>query len=606
MAIQESSREILLKTMGQGDENQLERTVFDQSAKAASTATSGQPNFASSLDEAIAGMKQAYSGIAKQKQKLMTEQTKLELRKELMSNPAIKELIAMRGELASKIQTSPTKIEGRADVNPLAQGRLQGGDIGALVQAMSDVSGDIQTRGTGILDVLNAEQKGRQQEYDIAKDQYDASRGMVSDIMGVGRYKMEEQLQPGKLTAQQLDNIAKNQEISGTKPLTPDQIINIYDSSNPQAIATYFAERGNEPKGTIPIIGGVAGQPATSGYKFTDQSKYTGKQHRAIDFRAQTPQPLSMPMDLTVVGEPVQGQQGGLTMRLKDAYGYTYTAMHLSDASKSKNGDTIPAGTPFAITGDSGEYVDGAHLHWEMRDPSGRLVDPTRTTSPAMTAIGKLMASAGTTGGKVLSVTDAEKLGVPYGTTDKQAMAMGINPNDIANASASSAAMAKIAPRLKTVTDALPRLITASAAINTEADKLSQFRKYGSGALLGTSKEAADLKTFNSLRASISRLTGEVGNLSEGEQKTVAEAFIPQWTDTKAQAEAKINAIKGFLSALQNSGSQEDAAMLVQDIASSAKVSPQGVINQFNQTPSVINYQGKNYSVDSNGDMTPI
>lgn len=404
----------MLKTMfpGSGNETQLERTAFDQSAKASSNTPATAPNFGSSLDEAISGMKQAYSGIAKQKQKLMTEQTKLELRKELMSNPAIKELIAMRGELASKVQTSPTKIQGRADVNPLAQGRLQGGDIGALVQSMSDVSGDIQTRGTGILDVLNSEQKGRQQEYDIAKDQYDASRGMVSDIMNVGRYKMDEQLQPGKLTAQQLDNIAKNQEISGTKPLTPDQIISIYDSSNPQAIATYFADRGNEPKGTIPLIGGVAGNPATTGYKFNDKSKYTGKQHGAIDFRAQTPQPLSMPMDLTVVGDPVQGQQGGLTMRLKDAAGYTYTAMHLSDASKFKNGDTVPAGSVFAVTGDSGEYVDGAHLHWEMRDPSGKLVDATRTTSPAMTAIGKLMNSSSTTDKKITPGQEARLNGV--------------------------------------------------------------------------------------------------------------------------------------------------------------------------------------------------
>lgn len=242
MPIPNTSRQLLQKTLGQGEETQVQRTAFDQSARA----SQGQemPSFADTLDEAQANLKQAYGNLAREKQKLMTEKTKLELKKEIMSNSAIQELIKMRGELTRKSTSAPTKIEGRADVNPLAQGKLQGADVSALVGAMSDVSGDIETRSSGINTVINAITNQQKQDLEGAKTEFDAARGVLSSQLDVAGEERQQALLPGQLQQQNLQNTRLGQQVTGTEPITTEQIISLGEKfANPEAIIEFLQNR---------------------------------------------------------------------------------------------------------------------------------------------------------------------------------------------------------------------------------------------------------------------------------------------------------------------------------------------------------------------------
>lgn len=244
MPIPDTSRQLLQKTLGQGEETQVQRTAFDQSARAASGSQGTQPSFADTLDEAQANLKQAYGNLAREKQKLMTEKTKLELRKEIMSNSAIQELIKMRGELTRKATGTSTKIEGKADVNPLAQGKLKGGDISSLVGAMSDVSGDIETRGAGVKTVIDAITRQQQQDLEGAKTEFDAAKGVLGAQLDVSAEGRQQALLPGQLENQNLQNTRLGQQISGTEPLTAEQILKVGETfANPEAVLSFLQNR---------------------------------------------------------------------------------------------------------------------------------------------------------------------------------------------------------------------------------------------------------------------------------------------------------------------------------------------------------------------------
>lgn len=543
-----TSRELLLKTLGQGGETQTQRTAFDQSARAASN-TPATPGFSDTMDDAIANLKSAYSSLAKEKQKLMTENTKLALRKELMSNSAIQDLIKMRGDLTRQVQNAPTKIEGRADINPLVQGRVQGGDIASLVGAMSDVSGDIETRGTGVKSVIDAITSQQKQDLEGAKTEFDAAKSVLGSMIDVSGERRQQALLPGQLEAQQWDIETKKQKATGTEPLTIDQILKAQEQGEGGIAALeYYQNRGNNT-GIVPILGGKPADTITNA--FGAETKFY-KSHGGIDFRAQSPLPVGMPMDLTVVSKG-SSPEGGIDITLKDSDGYTYTFRHLQETSPYQVGQVVPAGQQFAVSGNTGKYTTGAHLHMEMRSASGKLVDPTKTTPPSMSALNKLLVSGGKqfSNSEILSYSKA--LGVaPTQEAVNEALSKGQKPQTAAQLEKGQAIT-----QSKNIVDQIDNL---SKLVNTESKFTDQIKKYSYQWAQGTNENIAKLGAYQASLTSIARSLGEKGVISDGDIARFGKS-MPNWRDTSTAAKAKLDAIRTILNTAANTapGTYENA-----------------------------------------------
>lgn len=104
-----------------------------------------------------------------------------------------------------------------------------------------------------------------------------------------------------------------------------------------------------------------------------------------------------------------------------------------------------------------------------------------------------------------------------------------------------------------------------SALVNTEEKKFSQIKNKTTAWLQGTDPEIARLQGLQLTATLIARSLGEKGVISDGDIKRIQKS-IPDWNDSKAQAEAKIKVLKDVLDiaagttpgSVQNSYNSED------------------------------------------------
>ena len=103
---------------------------------------------------------------------------------------------------------------------------------------------------------------------------------------------------------------------------------------------------------------------------FGGSTPYQGK-HNAIDYRAKYVS-LYMPEDGEIVSQ-TQGYQGGNWLTFKTNSGYRFRAAHLSKYEQPIG--TVHEGDIIAITGDTGAWTTGPHLHLEC-SKNNILIDP--------------------------------------------------------------------------------------------------------------------------------------------------------------------------------------------------------------------------------------
>ncbi len=102
-----------------------------------------------------------------------------------------------------------------------------------------------------------------------------------------------------------------------------------------------------------------------TGFKFGQKTWYTSK-HLGQDKQANFIE-YSFPVDLFDC-KYTTGKEGGLTVEGKDILGYTHRFMHNSKfLTKAKE---IKAETPFVVSGNTGSYTTGPHIHWDSRKPN--------------------------------------------------------------------------------------------------------------------------------------------------------------------------------------------------------------------------------------------
>lgn len=80
---------------------------------------------------------------------------------------------------------------------------------------------------------------------------------------------------------------------------------------------------------------------------------------------------------VTYVGWQANGY--GYHVKIKHNNGYSSLMAHMKSAPMVKNGQEVKAGTVVGFMGSTGNST-GPHVHWEVRNPQGRLVDPLKNT----------------------------------------------------------------------------------------------------------------------------------------------------------------------------------------------------------------------------------
>lgn len=107
-----------------------------------------------------------------------------------------------------------------------------------------------------------------------------------------------------------------------------------------------------------------------------------GNYHGALDINTPEGTKLAFNID-TILVRAYASKSYGNTVFLKQKTGsntgFEFRFAHLKEISdvikKAKPGDTIPSGTLLGLTGNTG-FSQGPHLHFEIRNPSGRQVCP--------------------------------------------------------------------------------------------------------------------------------------------------------------------------------------------------------------------------------------
>jgi len=98
--------------------------------------------------------------------------------------------------------------------------------------------------------------------------------------------------------------------------------------------------------------------------------------NKGIDIGVEVGTPVFSVTDGEVIAVGDHGDGWGTSVWIRDAEGYIHQYGHLSKA-QVQVGDRVTAGTQIALSGNTGAST-GPHLSYDVRDPSGRYVDPSR------------------------------------------------------------------------------------------------------------------------------------------------------------------------------------------------------------------------------------
>ena len=164
----------------------------------------------------------------------------------------------------------------------------------------------------------------------------------------------------------------------------------LFFSNNAQAIVRPLV---------FPVIGG-------SRYSNDFNAPRASGSHNAIDILANKHQPLVAVVDGTITRVNVPKPSWGYAITIRDADGYRYTYLHMNDddigtsnnvgtpmvayAADMKVGNPVKRGQLIGWVGDSGNSNGVSHLHFEMYDPSGNVLNPHDSLNAAQRNAGPL------------------------------------------------------------------------------------------------------------------------------------------------------------------------------------------------------------------------
>jgi RHS repeat-associated protein len=163
-----------------------------------------------------------------------------------------------------------------------------------------------------------------------------------------------------------------------------------YAGNDPVQFDDPFGLCVHKPCPRNPIRGGITERPNHVG-NFHSPRGHGTRQHHALDAETRFGTPVQaveagtirIGCDSDHNGQGSDGSCGapGNNIWLIHADGSTTRYVHLDPSMDVKTGDRVVAGQVLGRTGPTGNVADRdcncpAHLHIEMRDPQGRLIDP--------------------------------------------------------------------------------------------------------------------------------------------------------------------------------------------------------------------------------------
>lgn len=183
--------------------------------------------------------------------------------------------------------------------------------------------------------------------------------------------------------------------------LKPADLINILDTFGSEEAPLVISELNRQlrQQGNIPLVQNSTG----TGYEFGEKTFY-GRAHSGTDIMAKAGSAVQAHMPLQV-SKVFVGSEGGLQVHGIDPFGATHRFLHLGN-SAVKPGQKIDAGAVVGTVGkvkqhSPGELSTGEHVHYDVKDSSGKYVDPR-------TYAGALNFSTGAPTGTILPKSERE------------------------------------------------------------------------------------------------------------------------------------------------------------------------------------------------------
>ena len=162
----------------------------------------------------------------------------------------------------------------------------------------------------------------------------------------------------------------EEREFRAKQSPVPGRIVLPGQKTSPSNSAKYRDERMDRSYGQILDIMKTTSDFGKRTHPVTGKK---GRHHEGLDLKAAVGSPLASPSRarVTKVGE---GAKSGKYVKIIDTWGFEWTFMHL-DQIGVKIGQQVNGGELLGATGQTGR-VTGPHLHMEIRDTRGKLVDP--------------------------------------------------------------------------------------------------------------------------------------------------------------------------------------------------------------------------------------
>lgn len=141
------------------------------------------------------------------------------------------------------------------------------------------------------------------------------------------------------------------------------------------ALAALFLATRTKAGPKTNISKNILFSPISSGYGNRKHPK-TGKItfHGGIDIPTKVGTPITA-LDSGIVVDKGTTDDGGNFTRIKLIDGYTLGFAHLSK-TPLRIGAKFRKSEIVAYSGNSGKLTTGAHIHFTVRDPQGKLIDP--------------------------------------------------------------------------------------------------------------------------------------------------------------------------------------------------------------------------------------
>jgi len=247
-------------------------------------ASAGTTNLAGAADQVISGSKavrQGFSDLEQEKQKvkqaqsqLITEQEQFRVRQSLLQDPEFQDFIKFKADLAAGVQTQETGTEIIPGItDPLTSAQIATEERGELARRTSLAGDVISTREKFIGQQVEGIAGLKQQDLDIAQQNFDNARSVFQDALSFSESERADQAQNIDLfglTANQRANLSVDLINQGFDSADVNEVLDRFSGSLTTGASGMRTDRHNNPAAFTTDIAKQAGLVLGVDYEIGD------------------------------------------------------------------------------------------------------------------------------------------------------------------------------------------------------------------------------------------------------------------------------------------------------------------------------------------------